>query len=143
MTPATTELFLDTAYAVALSNETDSNHERAVSLLAQVSRSRARLVTTRAVLLEIGDALARLRFRRAAINFLSSLEKDPALEIVPISEDLYKRAFALYCSRSDKEWGITDCVSFIVMWDRALTAALTTDKHFQQAGFQALLRQAG
>jgi len=47
---------------------------------------------------------------------------------------------ALFCSRLDKEWGLIDCVSFIVMQERGLTNALTTDEHFEQAGFRALLR---
>jgi predicted nucleic acid-binding protein len=101
-----------------------------------------RLITTRAVVLEIGDALARSNYRREAIKLLSSFEKDiNFVQIVPISERLYEREFQLYRSRQDKEWGITDCISFIVMWEKGLTKALTTDRHFQQAGFQALLRE--
>ncbi|MFM5956954.1 MAG: PIN domain-containing protein, partial [Dolichospermum sp.] len=42
--------------------------------------------------------------------------------------------------REDKEWGLVDCISFIVMQDRGITDALTADTHFQQAGFRALLR---
>jgi predicted nucleic acid-binding protein len=60
---------------------------------------------------------------------------------VPISEELYERAFELYQDRRDKEWGLTDCLSFIVMQDRGLTMALTSDAHYQQAGFRALLRE--
>ena len=65
-----------------------------------------------------------------------------SVEIVPTSEELYQRAFQLYQSRADKEWGLTDCVSFVVMQDRGLSDALTTDKHFEQAGFRALLRES-
>ncbi len=59
--------------------------------------------------------------------------------IVLLSEDLYARAFRLYRERADKEWGLTDCVSFVVMQERKISEALTTDEHFQQAGFHALL----
>ena len=48
----------------------------------------------------------------------------------------------LYEARMDKEWGLVDCLSFHVMWDRGLTKALTSDEHFEQAGFVALLRQS-
>jgi hypothetical protein len=68
------------------------------------------------------------------------LEADPNVEIVAMTDDLYDRAFQLYRNRPDKEWGLTDCVSFIVMQDRGLTAALTPDKHIQQAGYRTLLR---
>jgi predicted nucleic acid-binding protein len=63
------------------------------------------------------------------------------VEVIPLSEQLYTRALQLYCERLDKEWGFTDCVSFIVMQDRGIIEALTTDEHFQQAGFQVLMRE--
>jgi predicted nucleic acid-binding protein len=134
------EVFLDAAYAIALSAPNDQYHDRAITLAGKLETEGARLVTTRAVILEIGNALAKLRYRSAAIDLLDSLENDPDVEIVPISEGLYKRAFQYYRERQDKEWGITDCISFIVMQDRNLTEALTTDEHFQQAGFRAMLR---
>lgn len=139
-TMASNEVFLDAAYAIALSVANDQHHEQAMALRAELKLAPKRLVTTRAVLLEIGNALAKLRYRVAAIQLLDSLEGDPNVEIVPMSEDLYERAIQMYRGRLDKEWGITDCVSFIVMQDRGLTSALTTDEHFQQAGFRAMLR---
>ena len=72
---------------------------------------------------------------------LAALEADPKVDIVPLSEALYARALQLYRERPDKEWGLTDCVSFLVMQDRGLIESLTTDEHFQQAGFRALLRE--
>ena len=134
------EVLLDTAYAVALSATNDEHHKRAVILSEQLERERTRLITSRAVVLEIGNTLAKQRYRSAAIELLESLEADPAVEIISITEELYKRAFELYRERSDKEWGITDCISFVIMQERGLKAALTTDEHFEQAGFQALLR---
>jgi hypothetical protein len=98
------------------------------------------LVTTRAVALEMGNALAKARYRPASVALLSSLDRDPDVEVVPCSEELYTRAFALYKARPDKEWGITDCISFLIMEDRGISEALTTDEHFEQAGFRALLR---
>ncbi|KAF5428591.1 hypothetical protein C5S39_11130 [Candidatus Methanophagaceae archaeon] len=52
-----------------------------------------------------------------------------------------QRAIDFYRDREDKEWGLTDCISFIVMGDQGLTDALTADEHFEQAGFRALLRE--
>jgi predicted nucleic acid-binding protein len=133
------EVFLDTAYAIALSVPKDSYHERAVSLADAMEATKTRLVTTHAVMLEIGNALSKQRYRPAAVALLQSLEADPNVTIVLLSEDLYARAFRLYCERADKEWGLTDCVSFVVMQDRKISEVLTTDEHFQQAGFCALL----
>ena len=137
---ASNEVFLDAAYAIALSVSNDQHHEQAMALRTELKLAPKRLVTTRAVLLEIGNALAKSRYRVAAIQLLESLEGDPSVEIIPMSEELYDRALQLYRDRLDKEWGITDCVSFVVMLDRGLTSALTTDEHFQQAGFRAMLR---
>jgi len=90
-------------------------------------------------MLEIGNALSKQRYRHAAVELLRSLEADPNVTIVPLSEDLYARAFRLYRERPDKDWGFTDCISFIAMQGRKITEVLTTDEHFQQAGFRALL----
>jgi hypothetical protein len=135
------EVFLDAAFAIALSAPNDQYHELAVTLAEQLEADGTRLITTRAVILEIGNALARKRYRRAAIELLESLEADPNVEIALVSEELHARAFRLYKERPDKEWGLTDCISFVVMQDRGLNEALTTDEHFQQAGFRALLRE--
>ena len=92
-------------------------------------------------MLEIGNALSRQRYRHAAVQLLAALEADAKLNIVSLSESLSARALQLYRERPDKEWGLTDCASFIVMQDRGLTAVLTADEHFQQAGFRTLLRE--
>jgi uncharacterized protein len=44
-----------------------------------------------------------------------------------------------YRNRKDKAWGLTDCISFVVMQDQNLTVALTADRHSVQADFRALL----
>jgi len=135
------EVFLDAAYAIALSSSSDSFHQQALSLANQLEQEGTHLVTTYPVMLEIGNALAKLRYRQAAIQLLYSFEVDPKIEIVLLSRQLYAQAFQLYRERIDKEWGLTDCISFRVMQSRGITEALTTDKHFQQAGFRALLRE--
>ncbi|MBC7931453.1 MAG: type II toxin-antitoxin system VapC family toxin [Rubrivivax sp.] len=135
-------VFLDTSYAIALSAPADQLHEQAVKIAGLIEVEGVSLVTTRAVTLEIGNALSKSRYRHAAIELLNSLEDDPAVEIVPFTEELYERAYQLYGSRADKEWGLTDCVSFIVMQERELGEALTADEHFRQAGFVALLRES-
>ena len=135
-------LFLDTAYVIALAIPSDQYHEQALALDADLERERRRIVTTRAVLVEIGNALAQRSYRAASIAYLRSLEADPAVEVTPLTDELYQRAFSLYRSRADKEWGMVDCISFVVMEDEGIRDALTTDRHFEQAGFNVLLRRA-
>ena len=126
--------------AIALSTITDQNHLRAVQLADQLEANKTHLVTTQAILLEIGNALSKARYRKAAIQLLESLEADPNVEIVLLTKDLYKAAFNLFKQKKDKQWGLVDCISFIVMHNRGITDALTADVHFNQAGFRALLR---
>ena len=134
------DIFIDASYVIALAIPADEAHAKAVELADWLRRNPAGLVTTRAVLLEIGNALSRLRFRSAAAEVLETVESDARIQVVPLDEELYADALSLFRSRTDKEWGMTDCISFVVMKQRGLRDALTTDQHFEQAGFRALMR---
>ena len=138
MTPRI-RIFLDASYAIALVRSGDQYHSQALTLSDRLEELSISMVTTRGVMLEIGNALSRQRFRQEAVTLLDYFESDPNMEIVPVSDPLYQRALRLFQDRPDKDWGLTDCVSFIVMQDYGLTSALTSDNHFIQAGFRALL----
>jgi len=86
---------------------------------------------------EVLDALAGTRHRRAATAIATMLRQYAM--VVPATTALLEQASALYEARADKEWGLTDCASFVVMQREGITQALTADRHFQQAGFEALL----
>ncbi|PWB54520.1 MAG: nucleic acid-binding protein [Candidatus Methanoperedenaceae archaeon] len=129
--------FLDTAYVLALLNPNDNYHKQARALLISM-HSAHEVWITEAVLIEIGNALARSN-RTAAAAFINSCYITLNLRVVSVDSSLLKRALDFYNNRGDKEWGLTDCISFIVMTDQGLKEALTTDEHFQQAGFRALL----
>ena len=137
-----TDVFVDTGYAIALASHRDQYHERASAWATELGGDAAQLVTTGAILLEIGNALSKRRYRVAAVRLLDALSQDPNVRIVPISDDLYRRALDLFRDRLDKDWSLTDCVSFVVMRELGLTRALSSDEHFMQAGFRALLREA-
>ena len=98
-----TELFLDTAFAIALANAKDEFHPKAVQLAGQLRAEKTKLVTTRAILLEIGNALSGLRFRAAAVELLDALESDPTVGILPVTDELYRQALLFYRTRPDKE----------------------------------------
>ena len=78
--------------------------------------------------------------RQRAIDLIVALESDPKVRIVPADETLVREGFALYRQRPDKDWSLTDCISFVVMQREHITEALTADHHFEQAGFVALLK---
>jgi predicted nucleic acid-binding protein len=129
--------FLDTAYVLALLNPKDTYHKYAKKMLPSMHSARE-VWLTEAVLIEIANALASSN-RSAAVAFISSCYITPNVRVVSVDSKLLKRAMDLYENRGDKEWGLTDCISFIVMDDNDLTEAFTADDHFQQAGFRSLL----
>lgn len=132
-------LFLDTAYIYALFNKRDQWHKRAAEWEEKIAAENRPLLTTELVLTEIADGLSSLKFRRNAVGIIKALQQSSLVEIVPASSELFAKALTLYEQRPDKSWGLTDCASFVVMTENDLTDALTTDEHFRQAGFNAML----
>jgi len=106
----------------------------------KLEQERRQITTTELILVEIADDLASIRFRDQAARIIDALQASHFVEIVAASSELLTLALDLYRQRSDKEWGLTDCVSFVVMRERGLLDCLTVDVHFQQAGFHSLLR---
>ncbi len=129
--------FVDTAHWLALGNSRDQWHERA---LAWASTVKGRFWTTDYILLELADGLSNAPLRSDAVTLIDDLRHDASTIIIPQSRELFERGLALDRTRSDKDWSLTDCISFVVMWDEGLSDALTSDHHFEQAGFRALLR---
>jgi uncharacterized protein len=130
-------VFVDTLFVIALINKRDQYHERAAELADQLEGQP--LLVTDAVLLEIGNALAR-NFRHEAVDVIEEFFASEEVEIVRLDPDLFERAFSTYKGHQDKEWGLVDCASFVVMKEASVSAALTFDQHFVQAGFKAMLR---
>jgi predicted nucleic acid-binding protein len=129
-------IFIDTGYILVLVNAADQHHGRAGLAARQIKPP---FLTSEAVLTEIGNALSRAPWRALGYATIQDLRIDPNIEVVPVDTTLFERALALYGERMDKEWGLTDCLSFVVMQARNVTQVLTTDRHFGQAGFANLL----
>jgi predicted nucleic acid-binding protein len=129
-------IFADAFYWLALVNDKDIAHDRAVQFASSITGS---TLTTEWVLAEVCDGLSTVR-RRHHVNGLRLLwQSDSKLLIAPADHDGFERGLELYLSRPDKEWSLTGCISFVVMQDHGVTEALTGDHHFTQAGFSALL----
>ncbi|HEY3324805.1 MAG TPA: PIN domain-containing protein [Planctomycetota bacterium] len=131
------QFFLDTFFAAALLNGRDRHHEQALAWLPRARRAR-RLLTTECVLIEIANTLSAID-RTAAAEYIWNLRRSSNVQLAESKTSLIDRGLALYEARRDKEWGLTDCISFVVMEDEGLKDALTGDRHFEQAGFRALL----
>jgi uncharacterized protein len=132
-------LFLDTAYVYALFNTRDQWHPKAVEWQKIVEAENRPLLTTQLILVEIGNGMSGQRFRQRAAGIIGSLLSNSLVDVIPFSPGGFARAFELFEQRPDKDWGLTDCFSFITMQDNGIADALTTDDHFRQAGFTALL----
>lgn len=130
-------VFADTFYFLALLNHRDPAHQRAVDASRSPQQS---VITTEFVLLELADALSKPPLREEFGAVCELMRRSAFFRILPASSDLLQRGLALHLARPDKEWQLTDCISFIVMEQEGLTEALTGDRHFEQAGFQALLK---
>lgn len=133
MSPA----FGDTFYFIAFLNSQDKHHEQVRRLSRQLRR---RVVMTAWVLTEMADALCDPPNRPLAGQLRRLVAASPFIRIWPPTEELFQAGFDLFEARPDKEWSLTDCVSFVVMERERITDALTGDHHFKQAGFKILLK---
>lgn len=129
-------VFGDAHYFLALANPRDAGHHAALEF---ARKWRGEVVTTRWVLAEVADGLASPLNRRLGVMLVEQVSREPCFRLVENSDTLFARGFNLYRQRSDKAWSLTDCISFVVMADEGLNEALTGDRHFEQAGFTALL----
>ncbi|MDV3002622.1 MAG: hypothetical protein N5P05_004571 (plasmid) [Chroococcopsis gigantea SAG 12.99] len=94
---------------------------------------------TEAIFMEVGNALS--GYNRTKVSaFIRQCYRTDNITIVNITPELFSGGLSLYESRGDKTWGLVDCISFTVMEQQSLTDAVTSDVHFIQAGFRALLR---
>lgn len=129
-------VFADTSFYVALLHPRDRLHAEAV----RISKSTAsKVVTTEFVLAELGAIMRRDFYRERFAAFVRRTRSEQLLDVVPASTDLFEAGLELFESRPDKEWSLVDCTSFVEMKRRGINAALTSDIHFIQAGFDALL----
>jgi len=130
-----TAVFADTFYFVALFSRNDQGHTKAARFTETFEGT---IITSSWVLVEVANALANCERREDAGRYVERLFTSPELVVEKTTEDLLQRGLTLYLARSDKQWSLTDCISFVVMQERGLTEALTEDHHFEQAGFNPL-----
>ena len=130
-------VFADAFYFIALLNPSDLHHQR-ISLFSKSLRTP--LLTTVWVLTEVADALSRPIHRSLVTPFYRILHSTPGNTILPATQELFEAGLHVFDSRRDKSWSLTDCISFVVMQREGITEALTGDRHFEQAGFIALLK---
>lgn len=111
--------FLDTSYLVALTHKRDQYHAQAVHVSKSLEKP-LRLVTTEAVLMEFGNILSQVAVREKAFHYLQLLRNDINTEIISINSGLFEKGLADFGKYKDKEWGLVDCISFVVMREKRI-----------------------
>lgn len=133
-------VFADTGYWIALLDPQDTLHSKAINLSSTLSQ--VQIFTSEMVLTEILNHFSKRGnfLRYAAASLIESLQENPAITIIPQTDSIFQQALILYKQRPDQAWSHTDCSSFCIMQQQNILEALAYDKHFEQAGFIALLR---
>jgi uncharacterized protein len=133
-------MLLDTSGLLCFLHQDESQHKKAVELIADTNQT---MVTHNYVLAElVALALVRGFSRSIVLSYLSELLRNPGVQVVWVDEQLHQAAMDLLLERQDKTYSLCDSVSFVLMRRQGIVEALTTDKHFEQEGFVRLLRLA-
>lgn len=131
------KIFLDTCGILALLNNRDFLHPNAVLVNSILLLENVSFYTTDYILVEVGNALA--KNKSLAIKALDYLQNSPDVQLIKITEEELDQSLQIYKQYTDKEWGLTDISSFIVMNRLNISEAFTNDDHFKQYGFKNLL----
>ncbi|WP_019503211.1 type II toxin-antitoxin system VapC family toxin [Pleurocapsa sp. PCC 7319] len=134
------QVFVDTAAWIALLNIDDVWHQKAHIVRSELVDKNYIFITTDFILLEVADALCLPIHKKNTVNFLRNIYQLKSTRVIPLNQDLFQSGLSLYEKRLDKDWGLTDCISFVVMQKEGILEAFTSDKHFEQAGFARLLK---
>jgi len=133
-------VFVDSVYWIAVVQKADQHREAALAAGDEIGRVRA--VTTEEVLVEVFSSLCRApqTIRRAAVELVRGLMKDPNVTVIPQSHQSFLAGLALYKKRLDQGYSLVDCISMASMRRARLRDVLTTDRHFAREGFRPLIR---
>ena len=136
------KIFVDTSGWGNLVDTLQEFHGETKTIYLEAKQNGSRLVTTNYVVAELVALLSSpLRLpRMKSIKFVESIKSSSLVDIVHIDENLDAKSWGLLKNRADKNWSLVDCSSFVVMQDNKITESLTTDHHFEQAGFVRLLK---
>lgn len=136
------KIFADTSGWGNLIDSTRKYHEPATNIYRSLPHKVCKIVTTNYIITELVALISSpLRIQHAIIvEFINSMKNSPHVEVVHIDPILDEQAWQLLSNRSDKDRSLVDCSSFVVMEQLGIKDSLTTDRHFEQAGFIRLLK---
>lgn len=137
-----TKVFIDTSGWAELFLATQSYHQQAKEWFAQTRKQQIEMVTSNYVVAELVALLnSPLRVPRYQLfQYVYAVKTASYVNIIYIDAAIETAAWSLLKSRADKTWSLVDATSFIIMQQLGLQEALTTDHHFEQAGFIRVLK---
>lgn len=136
-------IFWDAWAFIALVDHSYRLHKVALDIAIELNKLGTYMVTTEAVLSEVGDMFSKRQVRhlvRATFELVTDYLSEERASILSVDHDLWQAGWDLYVDRPDKDWGHTDCISFVTMSAFGILKAFTGDHHFEQAGFVRLVR---
>ncbi len=135
-------VFADADYWIALLHPYDQLHDRALDVSKGLGR--ATIITSEMVLTEVLNYFSKRgpELRQVSVEFVKALRNNHNVRMVGQTSALFEDAFDLYAHRPDKQWSHTDCASMLLMQRAGIAEVLSYDRHFFQAGFIPLLREA-
>jgi predicted nucleic acid-binding protein len=129
-------VFADTSFYIALLNPRDEHHRKAQQF---VTDYKGDFLTSAWIITELANFLRQAPNRSLFVSLYEDLRKDLRVMIIPLSNNLHEEALHFYAKRPDKDWSLTDCISFLIMQQSDIREAAATDHHFEQAGFVRLI----
>lgn len=134
-------VFVDTSGWLAVVNKADKLHAPALRIKRALMESKAMLITTDFIVIETANSLSRPPLRKLAVELINFIRESGEVVIERANQHIVDSAWDLFKTRADKEWSLTDCASFVVMKKSGIQEAFTNDHHFEQAGFNVLLKK--
>ncbi|MBI5287863.1 MAG: PIN domain-containing protein [Chloroflexi bacterium] len=135
-------IFVDSSYYIAVIDPRDRNHARTLATMAQlIADGVTSFVTSEPILFEVLAYFARasVYYKTRAATMVEGTRLDPAHHVIAVTPDLLDRAIALYKSRADQPYSLTDCASMEICRRLKITDVLTADTDFRNEGFDVLL----
>lgn len=134
-------VFVDTSALIALGNQRDEFHQQAAQLLRDLVASQRRFVTTNAVILKLANAFSPAQTKPLAFRLIALIKSTPTWMTVIIDAALMERGLERFRKMQDKDWSLVDCISMNVASDMDISEIFSNDHHFEQAGFNILLKK--
>lgn len=135
-------VFVDTVALIALGNQRDDLHKQTREIQKQLAILPVQFITTNLIIAEFCNAFSSIKLRQVATEMVEGILKSQRWQYVHINEHLMQQSYVLYKGMTDKNWGLVDCSSIVIAQQMQIEEIFTADHHFEQAGFQILLKPA-